>query len=184
MKDTEEGDGGGDIDSSPMENQHSTWGTIALSHVMWSKMHLPPYDIYHQANNWGSREGNVIIVLHLPYRISLYYLPGLHACVRLWPLWSVMLSPYSVCFMFKLMLGKAPPYLSSLVTMATPTCSTRCISLIIPKANTSFVRLSLQFSAACDSNELQNSLKLETFISLTNFKHLLSEQLTDRCSCT
>ena len=25
---------------------------------------------------------------------------------------------------------------------------------------------------------------LETFISLTNFKHLLSEQLTDRCSCT
>jgi hypothetical protein len=29
---------------------------------------------------------------------------------------------------------------------------------------------------------LQKSLKLETFISLTNFKHLLSEQLTDRCT--
>uniref|UniRef100_A0A8K9UIW2 Reverse transcriptase domain-containing protein n=1 Tax=Oncorhynchus mykiss TaxID=8022 RepID=A0A8K9UIW2_ONCMY len=28
------------------------------------------------------------------------------------------------------------------------------------------------------------SLKLETFISLTNFKHQLSEQLTNRCSCT
>ena len=39
-------------------------------------------------------------------------------------------------------------------------------------------------SAACDWNELQKSLKLETFISLTNFTHLLSEQLTDRCSCT
>ncbi|CDQ91595.1 unnamed protein product [Oncorhynchus mykiss] len=65
--------------------------------------------------------------------------------------------------------------------MATPTRSTRssrCISLIIPKANTSFGRLSFQFSAACDWNELQKSLKLETFISLTNFKHLLSEQVT------
>ncbi|CDQ90179.1 unnamed protein product [Oncorhynchus mykiss] len=88
---------------------------------------------------------------------------------------------------YKSMPGKAPPYLSSLVTMATPTRSkrsSRCISLIIPKANTSFGRLSFQFSAACDWNELQKSLKLETFISLTNFKHLVSEQLTDRCSCT
>ena len=84
------------------------------------------------------------------------------------------------------MLGKALPYLSSLVKMATPTRNTRssrCISLVIPKANTSFGRLSFQFSAACDWNELQKSL-LETFISLTNFKHQLSEQLTDRCSCT
>ena len=31
---------------------------------------------------------------------------------------------------------------------------------------------------------MQKSLKLETYISLTNFKHQLSEQLTARCSCT
>ena len=83
------------------------------------------------------------------------------------------------------MLGKAPPYLSSLVTMATPPrsmCSSRCFSLILPKANTAVGGLSFQFSAACDWNELQKSLKLETFISLTNFKHLLSEQLTNRCT--
>jgi hypothetical protein len=85
------------------------------------------------------------------------------------------------------MLGKAPLYLSSLFTIKTPTCSTRSsryISLVIPKANTSFGCLSFQFSAANDWNELQKSLKLETYISLTNFKHQLSEQLTDRCSCT
>ena len=83
-------------------------------------------------------------------------------------------------------LGNAPPYLSSLVTIATPTCSTRSsryISLVIPKANTFFRGLSFYFSAANDQNELQKSLKLETYISLCNFKHL-SEQLTDRCSCT
>jgi hypothetical protein len=58
------------------------------------------------------------------------------------------------------------------------------ISLVIPKANTSFGRLSSQFSAANDWNELQKLLKLETYIPLTNFKHQLSEQITDRCSCT
>ena len=84
------------------------------------------------------------------------------------------------------MLGKTLPYLSSLVTITTPTRSTRSsrfISLIIPIANTSFGRLSCQFSAASDWNELQTSLKLETFIFLTYFKHQLSEQLTNRCSC-
>ena len=56
--------------------------------------------------------------------------------------------------------------------------------MIIPNANTSFGRLSFQFSAANDWYELQKSLKLETYISFTNFKHQLSEQLTGRCSCT
>jgi hypothetical protein len=51
--------------------------------------------------------------------------------------------------------------------------SSRYISLVIPKANTYFGRLSFQFSAANDWNELQKSLKLETYISLSNFKHQL-----------
>ena len=42
----------------------------------------------------------------------------------------------------------------------------------------------VQFYAANDWNELQKSLKLETLISLTSFKHQLSEQLTDYCTCT
>ena len=81
----------------------------------------------------------------------------------------------------------APPYVSSLVTIAAPSRSTRCsryISLVTPKANSSFGRLSFQFSAANDWNELQKSLKLETLTSLTSFKHQLSEQLTDHCTCT
>jgi hypothetical protein len=85
------------------------------------------------------------------------------------------------------LLGKAPPYLSSLVTIAAPTRSTRSsryISLVTPKAISSFGRLSFQFSAANDWNEFQKSLKLETHISVTSFKHQLSEQLTDHCTCT
>jgi hypothetical protein len=85
------------------------------------------------------------------------------------------------------LLGKAPPYLSSLVTIAAPTrstCSSRYISLVTPRAISSFGRVSFQFSGANDCNKLQKSLKLETHISLTNFRHQLSEQLTDHCTCT
>ena len=60
---------------------------------------------------------------------------------------------------YKSMLRKAPTYLSSLVNIAAPTRSTRAsryISLVTPKANSSFGRLSFQFSAANDWNELQN----------------------------
>jgi hypothetical protein len=79
------------------------------------------------------------------------------------------------------LLGKAPPYLSSLVTKAAPTRSRRSskyISLVTPKANSNFGSLSFQFSAANDWNELQKSLKLKTHISLSNFNHQLSEQIT------
>ena len=86
---------------------------------------------------------------------------------------------------YKSLLGKAPPYLSSLVTIAAPTHSTRFsryISLVTPKANSSFGRLSFQFSAANDWNKLQKSLKLETHISLTSLKHQLSEELIVHCT--
>jgi hypothetical protein len=85
------------------------------------------------------------------------------------------------------LLCKAAPYLSSLVTITTPNRSkrsSRYISLVIPKANTSFGSISFQFSAANDWDELHISLKLEIYISITNFKHQLSEQLTDRFSFT
>jgi hypothetical protein len=64
---------------------------------------------------------------------------------------------------YKSLLGKAPPYLGSLVTITTPTRSTRSswyISLVIPKANTSFGCLSFQFSAANDWNELQKIIEV------------------------
>ena len=67
---------------------------------------------------------------------------------------------------FTSLLGKAPPYLSSLVTIAAPTRSTRSSRYIsLAKANSYFGLLSFQFSAANDWNELQKSLKLETYIS-------------------
>ena len=98
-----------------------------------------------------------------------------------WPSFHTRPQTHWLQIIYKSLLGKAP-YPGSLVTIAAPTRSmhsSKYISLVTPKANSSFGHLSFQFSAAIDWNELQKSLKLETHISLTSFKHQLSEQLTD-----
>ena len=62
---------------------------------------------------------------------NLYALVG-------WPSLHIRRQTHWLQVIYKSMLGKALPYLSSLVTITTPTRSTRSsrsISLIIPKAN-------------------------------------------------
>jgi hypothetical protein len=108
------------------------------------------------------------------HHCDLYALVG-------WPSLHTRRQSYWLQVIYKSLLGKALPYLSSLVTIAAPnrsTCSSRYISRVTPKANSSFGH---QFSAANDWNGWQ---KLETHIFLTIIKHQLSEQLTDHCTCT
>jgi hypothetical protein len=61
-------------------------------------------------------------------------------------------------------------------------CSIDLMTLIVDQLKKDFIEM--DNSAANDWNELQKSLKLETLISLTSFKHQLSEQLTDYYTCT
>ncbi|CDQ61120.1 unnamed protein product [Oncorhynchus mykiss] len=115
--------------------------------------------VYHNAIRFVTKSP------YTTHHCDLYALVG-------WSSLHICRQTHRLQVIYKSLLGKAPYYLSSLVTIATPTCNTRssrCISLVIPKA-TYFGRLSLQFSAANDWNELQKSLKLETYISLTNLK--------------
>jgi hypothetical protein len=105
------------------------------------------YVVYHSA------AGFVTKALYTTHHCDLYALVG-------WPSLHIRRQTYWLQVIYKSMLGKAPPYLSSVVMLTTPTHSTRSsryISLVIPKANTSFGRLSFQFSAASDWNELQKN---------------------------
>jgi hypothetical protein len=140
------------------------------SNTLFSKLDV----VYHSA---------ICLVTKAPYtthHCDLYALVG-------WPSLHIRRQTHWHQVIYKSLLGKVPPYLSSLVTIAAPTRSkrsSRYISLVTPKAISSFGRLSFQFSAANDWNKLQKSLTLETYISLTNFQHQLSEELTDHCTCT
>jgi hypothetical protein len=99
------------------------------------------------------------------HHCDLYALMG-------WPSIHICRQTHWFQVIYKSMLGKAPPYISS-PDMITPTHSTRSsryISLVIPKANTSFGHLSFQFSAANDWNKLlkiKNKITEDTFLSLT-----------------
>ena len=86
---------------------------------------------------------------------------------------------------YKSLLGKAPPYLSSLVTIAAPTrstCSSRYISLVTPKAKSCFGSRELEGKEANDWNELQKITEAEDSYLPPSFKHRLSDQLTDQCT--
>ena len=89
--------------------------------------------------------------LYTTHHCDVYALIG-------WPSLHIRRQTHWLQVIYKSLLGKAPSDLSSLVTIAAPTrstCSSGYISLVIPKANSSSGRLSFQFSAANDWNELQ-----------------------------
>ena len=102
--------------------------------------------VYHRA---------IRLITKAPYttqHCDLYALIG-------WPSLHILRQTHWLQVIYKSLLGKALPYLSSLVTIATPahsTHSSRYIALVIPKANTSFGHRSFQFSAANDWNKLQS----------------------------
>jgi hypothetical protein len=112
------------------------------------------YAVYHSA---------ICFVTKAPYtthHCDLYTLVG-------WPSLHTCRQTHWLQVIYKTLLRKVPNYLSSLVTIAVPTRSmhsSKYISLVTPKANSSFGRLSFQFSAANDWDGLHKSLKLGTHL--------------------
>jgi hypothetical protein len=85
---------------------------------------------------------------------------------------------------YKTLFGLTPPYLRYLLQPSSSTYNTRFASHIllkVPKAHTSLVRSSFQFAAASDWNELQQTLKLDSCISISSFKDSIMDTLTDSC---
>ena len=91
------------------------------------------------------KNNNMKYTPYTTHHCDLYALVG-------WPSLHISRQTRWLQVIYKSLLGKAPPYLSSLVP--TRNRRSRYISLVIPKANSSFGRLSFQFSAANAWNEL------------------------------
>ena len=87
---------------------------------------------------------------------------------------------------YKTLLGLTPLYLRYVLQPSSSTyntCSVSHILLKIPKAHTSLGRSAFQFAAASYWNELQQTLKLDIFISISSFKNSIMDTLTDSCGC-
>jgi hypothetical protein len=87
---------------------------------------------------------------------------------------------------YKTLLGLPPHYLRYLLQPSSSTYNTRSASHIlvkVPKAHTSLGRSSFQFAVASNWNELQQTLKLDSFISISSLKDSIMDTLTDSCGC-
>ncbi|CDQ99404.1 unnamed protein product [Oncorhynchus mykiss] len=127
--------------------------THAAKHILVKLTILPILDfgdvIYKIASNTRLNKLDAVyhsaihFVTKAPYtthHCDLYALDG-------WPSLHTRRQTHWLQVIYKSLLGKALPYLSSLVTIAAPTRSmrsSRYISLVTPKANSSFGRLSFQ----------------------------------------
>uniref|UniRef100_A0A8K9WWK7 Reverse transcriptase domain-containing protein n=1 Tax=Oncorhynchus mykiss TaxID=8022 RepID=A0A8K9WWK7_ONCMY len=139
--------------------------TYAAKHTLVKLTILPILDfgdvIYKIASN--TLLGKLDVVYHSAIRFVTKAPYTTHHCdldtLVGWPSLHTRRQTHWLQVIYKSLLGKAPPYLSSLVTIAAHTSSTRSsryLSLVTPKANSSFGRLSFQFSAATDWNKLIN----------------------------
>ena len=89
-------------------------------------------------------------------------------------------------FIFKTIIGKLPPYLSSLLTQSIGTYQTRSNDQFvfkIPRVRTELGRSAFSYDAPYTWNFLQKSLKLEVLPSFTDFKALALDFCSVSCSC-
>ena len=117
---------------------------------------------------------------YLTHRCDLYSLIQ-------WPSLHIRRQIHWFSYIYKSIIGKTPPYLSSLLNIATKSLnlrSSKYINLDLPSVRIDFGCHSFQYSAAFDWNELQKTLKLDSLISLPCLKKQLHEIVTDDvCSC-
>ena len=85
---------------------------------------------------------------------------------------------------YKILLVLTPAYLIYLLQPSSSTYNTRSASHIllkVLKTHTSLGRSSFQFAAANDWNDLQQTRKLDSFISISSFNDSIMDTLTDSC---
>ena len=103
-----------------------------------------------------------------------------------WPALSTRRDHHWFVFIYKALLNKAPPYISSLLQSNSSTHRTRSqnhIPLLVPRANTDLGKTAFGFSAPFTWNQLQSILKMDSMISLSQFKNLLSNLIVWNCHC-
>lgn len=103
-----------------------------------------------------------------------------------WPSLQTRRKLHWLLFIYKSLIGKLPNYLSSLLQIHKPSRTLRSscyIRLTVPKTQKEFGKTSFQFSAPNDWNNLQETLKLTSFVPTACFIKSVSAILQDKCTC-
>ena len=103
-----------------------------------------------------------------------------------WPSLHTRRLTHWFMLIYKTLLGLSPPYLCQLLQISSAsynTQSARHILLKVPKTLSVLGQSSFRAAAATDWNNLQKTLKLDTFISKSAFKASVTATLNDTCHC-
>ena len=103
-----------------------------------------------------------------------------------WPSLVVRRERHWVLFIYKALIGLLPNYISAMLSFnvgSYPTRSSDWITLQVPTVFSELGKSSFSYCAPATWNNLQNHLKLTSFLSIGQFKSLTVSHFTSKCSC-
>ena len=89
-------------------------------------------------------------------------------------------------FIFKALIGKLPPYITSMFSLNSSPYFTRSSNWITykkPRMDSGLGQTAFSSLAPRTWNQLQNTLKLELFPSVGQFKSLIMDYCVSVCNC-
>lgn len=137
---------------------------------------------------------NTLKPLDAIYHCALRFITGdsykTHHCILYqhvgWASLSVRREQHALLFIYKALLLKLPPYISSLISTRYTNFKTRSqmwITLETPAVSTELGRTAFSSFAPYLWNKLQIQLKLDTLVSLAHFKNVMEDQYDVVCDC-
>ena len=128
------------------------------------------------------------------YHSALRFITGssysTHHCVLYekvgWAPLSVRRQKHWLLFIYKVLNGNMPPYLSTLLNWSNNKYSTRStdfLMLDVPRTKTEFGKAAFSSSAASSWNISQQTLELNKMVSIGQFKTMVINYCTFECNC-
>ena len=115
----------------------------------------------------------------LTHHCILYDLVG-------WTSLAIRRQQHWLIFIYKAILGKLPSYLCSFLYSSSTGYQLRSSNLLlfsVPRVFTDLGKTAFSFNAPWSWNNLQKELKLDSIISLNEFKSIIKSVVTEACGC-
>ena len=128
------------------------------------------------------------------YHSALRFITGekynTHHCILYekvgWSSLSLRRSYHWYLFIYKAITGKLPPYISSLLDQSAGIHQTRSsdrLAFSVPRVRTELGKTGFSYDAPHTWNALQQTLNLETFPSLNEFRAIALDYCISSCNC-
>ncbi len=135
---------------------------------------------------------SVLTSLDSVYHASLHFITNAKSCTHHcilyemvgWTSLDISRKQHWYIFIYKAMLGKLPTYLCTLLCLCSGNYqlrSSKCLLSNIPRVCTELGKTAFSYYAPWAWNNLQKDLKLNTFVSIGEFKGIIKRVVLGAC---